>query len=183
MAHFSESAFMINDLAIGARVLLSLCVAVLINACGAMSPKEAPGVSTPPAGNTAGVALGDDEVLSRLGTLPSQQLATGECGLFLWAKREDAPLVFFQRSTGPAFMDVDGSFSELMRTNAENAIGLQFHQLQHFTAADMQIRVSITPEETQSLQRGLKLPSGSISVVTGDGWSVSIPVAGAIGCR
>lgn len=80
-------------------------------------------------------------------------------------------------------MDVDGSFSELVRTDAEDAIGLQFYQLQQFTAADMRIQVSVTPEETQSLQRGLKLPSGSISVVTGDGWSVSIPVAGAIGCR
>lgn len=174
---------MIQDVAIGARVLLSLCAAALISACGAMSAKEDSIVSTADSSNAAGVALGDDEVLSRLGTLPSQQLATGECGLFLWAKREDAPLVFFQRSTGPAYMDVDGSFSELMRTDAEDAIGLQFYQLQQFTAADMRIQVSVSPEETQSLQRGLKLPSGSISVVTGDGWSVSIPVAGAIGCR
>ncbi len=174
---------MIRHLTLGTRVLLSLCAAALITACGTMSAKDDPIVSAPPASSAAGVALGDDEVLSRLGTLPSQQLAAGECGLFLWAKREDTPLVFFQRSTGPAFMDVDGAFSELARTNAEDAIGLQFHQLQQFTAADMQIRVSITPEQTQSLQRGLKLPSGSISVVTGDGWSVSIPVAGAIGCR
>lgn len=162
---------------------LALCAVIAVSACGVLPEPPEPGTPAIRADANAGVALGGDEVLSRLGTLPSQQLGENECGLFLWAKREDAPLVFFQRSSGQAYMDVDGSFEELTRTDAVDAIGLQFHQTQRFTASDLQIRVSIVPEETQTLLRGLKLPSGSISVVTGDGWSASIPVAGAIGCR
>ncbi len=80
-------------------------------------------------------------------------------------------------------MDLDGNVAQLDRIGVEDVIGLQFHKNQQFTMTDMNIRVAVVPENTQSLQQGLKLPTGSISVSTGDGWSASIPVAGAIGCK
>ncbi len=115
--------------------------------------------------------------------MPRQQIPTGECGLFLWVKQENTPLVFFQRSGGQAFMHIDGDVAALVRTGVEDQFALQFHQQQMFSFADMTVKVSVTPEQIRSLQQGLKLPTGSISVSTKDGWSAALPVAGIIGCQ
>lgn len=160
-----------------------LPLGAMVAACGILP--EPPATEPPAQQPAAQIAapLGTDEVLSRLGTLPAQQISNGECGLFLWAKREDRPLVFFQHSSGNALMRVDGSVLSLTRNRAEDQIALQFHRSQQFDVADLSVTVSITPEETQSLQQGLKLPTGSVLVETASGWSAALPVAGAIGCQ
>lgn len=167
---------------IGNRVSAVLA-AMLLSACSMVSPppEQAPSVSAGQTGATT--ALGTDEVLSRLGSLAARQIAPGECGLFLWMKRDDAPLVFFQRSGGEAYMQIDGNVATLARTEAEGQFAFQFHRDQAFSAAGLTVKVSVTPEQTRSLQQGLKLPTGSISVSAPEGWSVVLPVAGAIGCQ
>ncbi|WP_417450043.1 hypothetical protein [Kordiimonas sp.] len=128
--------------------------------------------------------LGTDEVLSRFSALPAQTLAKGECGLFLWLKREDAPLVFFQRSGSlAAEMIVDGSLRALTRDAAEGPIGMSFFERQNFVGDDMRVNLRIQVEADRSLQQGLKVPSGMISIDTHEGWSAALPVAGAIGCK
>lgn len=165
--------------------MLPLVSVFALSACGVISPQEpAPAVPEETQPEQPVVAsIGSDEVLSRIGTIPAQQVATGECGLFLWAKREDAPLILFQRSNGNTLMRVDGSVQGLARTAMENQLALQFFRNQEFTLADMTIKVAIVPEQTRTLQQGLKVPSGSISISTQSGWSAAIPVAGAIGCQ
>ena len=163
---------------------LCLCVApLLLAACSSVSdPVDGPvdSVESPPA---TVFALGPDEVLSRIKPMPSQQIPSGECGLFLWAKRQDAPLVFFQRSGGNTFMHLDGNVVELRRTSATDQIALQFYQKQTFSIADLIVKIDVVPEQIRSLQQGLKIPSGSISITTKGGWSAAMPVAGAIGCQ
>lgn len=159
--------------------------AISLSACGvlpepATQTQEQP--ETPPASPIVR-SIGDDEVLSRIGTIPAQQVASGECGLFLWAKREDAPLILFQRSNGDTLMRVDGALQGLSRSSMDNQIALQFYRDQQFTVGDMSIKVSVTPEQTRTLQQGLKVPNGSISISTQSGWSAAVPVAGAIGCQ
>lgn len=128
-------------------------------------------------------ALGSDEVLSRIRPMPSQQIPAGQCGLFLWAKRQDTPLVFFQRSSGETFMHFDAQVVGLTRTSATNQIAMQFFRSQTFSVADLTIKIDLNPEQVRSLQQGLKIPSGSMTITTDDGWSAAIPVAGAIGCQ
>ena len=165
------------------KVSLVSAALVALTACGVLpEPQPTPQPAEQPERPLL-TSLGNDEVLSRLGSLAAQQVNAGECGLFLWAKRDDTPLVLFQRSNGEAFMVVDGTQTPLMRTAIEDQIALQFHKMQEFTALDMAIRVSITPEDTRTLQQGLRVPSGSIAISTESGWSASIPVAGAIGCQ
>lgn len=164
--------------------VVPLAMAALLSGCGVLSPSEEAPIEVAERTETPAItSLGNDEVLSRLGVIPAQQVATGECGLFLWAKREDAPLIFFQRSNGDALVRVDGQVQSLTRTFLEDQIALQFHRNQQFTVSDMTVRVSITPEETQTLQQGLKIPSGGFSISTESGWSAALPVAGAIGCQ
>jgi len=160
---------------------LALCVLALgLSACtttGGPAPEQAsakPIVAQP---------LGDDEVLSHFSVLPPQNLAPGECGLFLWLKRDDAPLVFFQRSDGTATMAIDGAETVLTRTSQKGRIALEYFEAQSFEHAGLKLEVSLTPEEKRSLQQGLKLPSGSLSAQTADGWSALLPVVGLIGCK
>lgn len=174
---------MINKFSIVRKIGLAGLALVAVSACGVL-PEPQPASQTPEQPERPILSsLGNDEVLSRLGSLAAQQVNAGECGLFLWAKRDDTPLVLFQRSNGETFMRIDGTQVPLVRTGIEDQIALQFHEIQQFTASDMAIRVTITPEETRTLQQGLKVPAGSIAISTESGWSASIPVAGAIGCQ
>lgn len=156
-----------------------------LSACGILpEPAAEPAAQSEAPANAPVIrSIGDDEVLSRIGTIPAQQVPPGECGLFLWAKREDAPLIMFQRSNGATLMRVDGSLQGLERQSTEDQIALQFYRNQQFALGDMAIKVTVTPEQTRTLQQGLKLPGGSISITTQSGWSAAIPVAGAIGCQ
>ncbi len=162
----------------------SLCFApLLLAACSfASGPVNDPAASIDRAPVTV-TALGADEVLSRIKPMPPQQIPNGECGLFLWAKRQDTPLVFFQRSGGNTFMHLDGQVVELTRTSAVDQIALQFYQAQTFVIEGLTVKIDVKPEQIRSLQQGLKIPSGSISITTKDGWSAAMPVAGAIGCQ
>lgn len=128
--------------------------------------------------------LGADEVLSHISALPAQSLSTGECGLFLWLKRDDAPLIFFQRSKSEtAQMIIDGAPLALARVEMSGPIGMSFFERQGFTADGMTVNLRMQVVMDQSMQGGLKVPSGIISIDRADGWSAALPVAGAIGCK
>lgn len=129
------------------------------------------------------VPLGADDIMARIGELPAQALAEKECGLFLWLKREDTPLVFFQRAGGEAVMALDGPDANLTRSAFDIPIAFQFFKEQQFSYADMKVTLSIEPEELRTLQKGRKIPSGKIAISTEEGWGASLPVAGVIACK
>lgn len=128
--------------------------------------------------------LGNDAILSRLSILPGQTLTDGECGLFLWLKREDAPLVLFQRSgQAHAMMNIDGRPQKLMQSIASGQTALTFYTHQQFEADDLKATLKVTMQRDQSLRQGLKVPSGTIAVQDGAGWSAVLSVAGAVACK
>ncbi|WP_417461625.1 hypothetical protein [Kordiimonas sp.] len=165
---------MVRLVLIGMMLVLAAC------ASGGSGPNAR--VETP---ETASMSrLGSDEVLSHISALPAQVLSAGECGLFLWLKRDDAPLIFFQRSKSEtAQMIIDGAPRSLARTEVAGPIGMSFFERQGFTAEDMTVNLRMQVMMDQSLQGGLKVPSGIISIDRTDGWSAALPVAGAIGCK
>ena len=162
------------------RLVLTGMVLLLAACSGGAGPdarQAAPDAATMP-------RIGADEVLSHISALPAQALAAGECGLFLWLKRDDAPLIFFQRSkTETAQMIIDGAQLSLARTDMSGPIGMSFFERQGFTADGMAVNLRMQVVMDQSLQGGLKVPSGIISIDRADGWSAALPVAGAIGCK
>ena len=139
------------------------------------NPAEAEALSFAP--------LGSDDIMARIGELPAQALAEKECGLFLWLKREDTPLVFFQRANGEAVMALDSPDAKLIRSAFDIPIAFQFFKEQQFSYADMKVSVSLEPEELRTLQKGRKVPTGKIAVSTEEGWGASLPVAGVIACK
>lgn len=165
------------------KLLLSCLIPLVLAACGLASGPENTAPNPSEGVPVTVAALGSDEVLSRIKPMPSQQIPAGECGLFLWAKRQDTPLIFFQRSGGQTFMHFDNNVVGLTRASAIDQIAMQFFRSQTFSFADMTVKIDLNPEQVRSLQQGLKIPSGSMSIATNDGWSVAIPVAGVIGCQ
>lgn len=80
-------------------------------------------------------------------------------------------------------MHFDDQVVALMRTSAADQIAMQFFKSQTFNAADLTVKLELNPEQVRSLQQGLKITSGSMSITTAGGWSAAMPVAGAIGCQ
>jgi hypothetical protein len=80
-------------------------------------------------------------------------------------------------------MVVDGALQTLARGEVSRTIAYQFFEHQRFRHGDVTIDVTVRPEAKRSLQRGLKLPAGSLGLKTGEGWSAVLPVAGVIGCK
>ncbi|TNE66115.1 MAG: hypothetical protein EP335_03935 [Alphaproteobacteria bacterium] len=165
------------------RATAGLAGFLALAACAGQTPPEETVGLEGSAAASAIPPLGTDEILSRLGVLPPQRLDKGKCGLFLWLKRPDAPLVFFQRSDGVASVALDGKVQSPHRTEKSAPITMQYFEDQTFRQADMTIKVTVQPESLRSLQQGLKLPTGSMSVATDAGWSAVLPVAGVIGCK
>ncbi|MFC3052782.1 hypothetical protein [Kordiimonas pumila] len=160
---------------------VAMVLMVFLAACGA--EKKAPSQSVSMAAAES-KTLGNDEVLSRIGIVAQQKLQAGECGLFLWLRREDAPLIYFQRSAeDAALMILDGQRAALKLRSKEKLIGASFHEQQSFLSGDMEITLAIHAEKDKSLRQGLKVPSGTLTLREKSGWSASLPVAGAIGCK
>lgn len=153
--------------------------------CGVIQPPEEQ-VSQPPEATATQTSkrLGDDEVLSRLSALPGQTLEDGTCGLFLWLRRDDAPLIFFQRSSNSnATMILDGVSQSLPRILATELIGFNFFENQTFENDAFKLSVKTKAEAVRSIRQGIKIETGSISITTNNGWSAALPVAGVIGCK
>ncbi len=128
--------------------------------------------------------LGDDEVLSRISVLPPQRLEAGECGMFLWLKREDAPLVLFQKARSQtAVMSLEGGLLTLERSSAEGPVMSVFFERQRFSEGGFTASLTIRAERDAGIRNGLKVSSGSLSLSAGDGWSAALPIVGVIGCQ
>lgn len=164
------------------RALVLLLLPLGVAACSATTGGQSPKAQADQR-DAVLLPLGDDEVLSHLSALPPQNMPDGDCGLFLWLKRDDSPLVFFQKSDGQAHMAIDGSVAPLNRTANSGRIALSYYEAQSFTGPGISLDVTVTPESKRSLQQGLKLPTGSLSVEVDGGWSAVLPVVGLIGCK
>ena len=167
------------------KSILLLSAFMFVSACSVFKPAREPQVKAPSLGNTIVTErLGDDEILSRLSALPGQTLEKDTCGLFLWLRRDDAPLIFFQKSNAPhASMILDGVTQSLPRQSATGLIGFNFFENQTFENSAFKLSVRAKAEAVRSIRQGIKIETGNISITTQNGWSAALPVAGIIGCK
>ncbi len=163
--------------------MVSIALLILLGACTTAQPKN-----TVDEASQAVRALGTDEILSRIHALAPKKLNPQECGLFLWMKRQDTPLVYFQRASrasinAEAEMVIDGVLQKLSREETEGLIALSFYERQKFIAGDLTVELKMQADREQSLRQGMKVPSGTLSLKDTNGWSAVLPVAGAIACQ
>lgn len=154
---------MIRGAAIGLMLLLA--------GCGAGGSR--PGAIAPPA---------DDGI--PLGTLPRQDLTTGQCALFLWKAGNEARLVLMARvEPAVARIALDGRQMDLPRTDvhAGGASGM-FADAVYGDGATT-VTLNVTLEQRSGLQGGAVVTDGTLRLDRANGDGFVMPVAGLLACR
>ena len=162
-------------------ILLALLTGACSTTTGQGGPSDTgqnrPSVPTPPVSP-------DETLLNRLGTLPPQPLARGQCGLFLWARRPQRSLVLFiNGSEQHARLRLDGALVNARRTAAagDQVYGLFPEQI--FVIEDLTIRLHFEAERRDGFTDGAVIPRATLSVEDATNWEVIMPAAGLIGCQ
>lgn len=144
-------------------------------------------VSADPATNAAdkqtASAVADAGVKAARKGLPTQSLLPGECGLFLWTRREQPEFVFFSKGaseTALFWSDEKTLVLDRVRFGGE-VFGQQLTQ-QGFRASDgRDIHLSMTPGD--ELISGQRIPEASLTITDDEGWKTLVPVAGVTACQ
>jgi len=155
--------------AIPSMLLLAGC------AGGAQTP-----TAEPPPSQTA-VASGP---VARIGSLDRQPLASGSCGLFIWAAGDRSRLVLHADSADPAArVHVDGAVRRLSRTAAEGGQTFQEFNRLTYEAEGLTVNLNMQIERRPDVIGGAVAPRGAVRFTFDDGAAVVLPVSGLIACK
>lgn len=115
--------------------------------------------------------------------LPAQSLEAGECGLFLWTRREQPQFVFFSKAGSEnALFWVDNGSQMLSRTGVGGDIFGQQLTEQNFALSDgRSVELRMVPGE--QLVGGQRVPEATLTLIDGEGWRTLVPVAGVTVCQ
>lgn len=115
--------------------------------------------------------------------LPAQTLEAGECGLFLWTRRQQPEFIFFSKvgTERGEFWDGEKAIA-LSRTGFGGDIFGQELTEQTFVTGDGRTaKLSLVPGD--QLVSGQRVPEASITIIDAEGWSTLIPAAGVSVCQ
>lgn len=114
--------------------------------------------------------------------LTAQELATGECGVFLWTLSNPPSFTFFQKigsEHAKLFMDTQElTLQPLPSSEPMNDYGNIDGK--YTTATEQQ--VAVKGQYGAEMDGGRKIPTGSIQITKPDGWQEIIPVSGVYAC-
>lgn len=115
--------------------------------------------------------------------LPPQDLQAGECGLFLWTRRETPEFIFFSKSgTETASFWLDKEEHALSRTGVGGQVFGQQLTEQFFVMSDgRKVELEMTPGEM--LISGQRIPETLVRVIDAEGFKTVIPAAGVTVCQ
>lgn len=115
--------------------------------------------------------------------LGPQELAPGECGLFLWSQTDISKFIFFSEAqTGQATFAQGDLPVTLVQSNAGGDIFGQFNTLSSYQFEDGKtLSLDITPGE--ELEGGQRIEQGLITINTSDDWVTKLPVRGVRACK
>jgi len=115
--------------------------------------------------------------------LPPQELAPGECGLFLWSRTDTTRFVFFARAgANNALFLLEEEPKKLTKLVERGELFGQFYTIIEFqTEAGAPVWLSYEPG--QALDGGARVSNGLIQYHNSEGWQVSLPVLGARVCQ
>ncbi len=157
------------------RIVSLIAACISLSACSIFGG----GGSTSSATSTGEAALASIPV-SGLGP---QQLAAGECGLFLWSKTDPSKFIFFSKAlTGAAKFSSADSVLDLRQSGVSGDIFGQFNTSMSYSAQEGSI-VALTFSEGELLNGGQRIEDGLISVTDQEGWITKLPVLGVRACQ
>lgn len=130
--------------------------------------------------NAVEIAEGD---MIDIGALPAQELAPGECGLFLFAAKPTKRFVFFATaSAGTGLMKLNGEPVTLVRTSGKGTVIDQHFTEQTYSAPAYGLELAVSIDLASTALAGTRVEGGSLRLIREDGWSMVLPVAGATTC-
>ncbi|MGF1462884.1 MAG: hypothetical protein ACFB2Z_06930 [Maricaulaceae bacterium] len=142
-----------------------------------------PNLNDPATNPAPPLAQLDDPEAVPLGDLPRQDLAPGECALFLWTRRQPPQFVFMGRTNGEALLALADGPAKLERTAfTGEPIRQQFSE-QTFFEPKEQLEVKVSVTRGRELDDGVTAPSGVIRLKRASGWQTVVPVGGLVGCK
>lgn len=141
------------------------------------------GVPVPEAPATSAAALASTGVRASKQGLDAQSLNVGECGVFLWTRRQQPNFVFFSKAaSGEAQYWHEGKTLNLKQTGLGGDIFGQQMTEQNFTSEDgTRVELRLTPGE--ELIGGQRIPEASITLIKPDDWKELTPLAGVSVCQ
>lgn len=155
----SEGRFVTRSCAVAGTV-----AALLLGACATPEAQPAPSASN-----------------ARFGVLTPRKLATGECGLFLWARSPSRRLVFYGAMGGGASAVLNGREVALTRIDAHGAEVLGQFEEQAFSYGDYRIDLQVKFSSRPGMERGA-VAQGTLRLAQADGWEYVMPVGGLNAC-
>lgn len=115
--------------------------------------------------------------------LAAQELAVGECGIFLWTLSKPPIFTYFHKSgSGQAKVFLAGA-EMILQVPEEKQVITDFGKFvyENETGAAQHIRVK--GQYGEAIDGGRRIPSGSIQFINQDGWREITPVSGIYVCR
>ena len=115
--------------------------------------------------------------------LGPQELASGECGLFLWSQTDISKFIFYSKAlSGTARMAQGDTPLELEQITAGGDIFGQFNTRMGYAAQDgREVELTVVPGEM--LIGGQRLQSGLLSLTDREGWQTKLPILGVRACQ
>lgn len=158
----------------------SISVLITAMALGACASTDTS--SEAPAGNSASAAASAGVARAREG-LPPQTMEPGECGLFLWTRREQPQFVFFALSgQDTAQYWLEGETIALSRTALGGDIfGQQLTEQDFADSAGRAYQLRMTPGDV--LVGGQRIPEATLTMIDPEGWKTLVPLAGVSACQ
>ena len=141
-----------------------ICAAMMMAGCETISSA----VGTEKSASTLSKA-------SQESRLPAQNLAPGECGLFVFRRDEARTFTLFAREGAGAKL-FDGQEVALTQTEKSGTPYDLQYPVQSFVT-DQGTRVDLTLSEPQVLDQGTRYINGLLEQTRPDGWSLKMPVA------
>jgi hypothetical protein len=126
---------------------------------------------------TALIAL---QLAAGLAELPPQQLAPGQCALFLWDRASGRRIAMLGRTPPILRAIIDGRAMDLPAETREGEAVMGFAPTSRFRVAGRiyDVRLTILP----ATAGGAVVRDGSLTITEADGSAVVLPVAGLAGC-
>ena len=114
----------------------------------------------------------------------AQDLAPGECGLFLWTVAEPRELTFFSKAgTQSALADFGGDTQSLTLTDASGELFGQFMTSMNFDITGGGGSMTLSIEAGELIDQGQRTKAARLLFVDADGWETIVPVAGVRACQ
>lgn len=118
-----------------------------------------------------------------VGPIPQQQLPSGSCAAFLWAKTASNPLIMMIAASPPLVRYAPGGVvGDLAQRSSSGAPIDGIYPQASYAGADARVDIDLTIVERLDLKDGALVQGGTVTITQTGKDGIVVPVDGLIGC-